>query len=227
MSAASPTVQRNGKQVKNPHHTGLTPIVVHRLKFYGDADRLRFAMEFQEKERKVKQPKPDVYGRTIKAMCDKFGIAESTAHKDMGGLRAYRQAKFHADLPTIAGRLYEDLQRLSAKAEAGKEWTAAVMAQREIAKLTGAYAPVKLDVDVQHTVHEGPTVQQQLRAMLVVLSPEARAGLELALSEMERAKSEGRFQLTAGDDDECDEPPADDGDSSDEDVEDAELDDPK
>lgn len=198
MSVPLPTNHRRGKQVPNSSHTGIAPVVVHRLKFYGDADRLRFAMEFQEKQRRLKVPKVDVYGLTVAAMCKKFGIAESTAHKDMGGLRAYRQAKFHAELPTIASRTYENLQRLSQKAEADKQYLAAISAEREIAKLTGIYAPIKLEV--QHSV--GESLQVQLAKMSEVLSKEQRAQLEGILATWEIAEREGRLQLASGDEDE-------------------------
>lgn len=214
MMNPSETVKRNGKQVANTRHVVGKPVIVHRMKYYGDPERLRWAMDFQERKRKLKVPDVDIYGLTVREMCKRFGIAESTAAKEMGGLRAYRQAKFLAELETNTGRLYDDLQRIAQKAEADKQYQAAVAAHREIAKITGAYAPLRVDADI--TVHQGPSVQDQLRAVLGVLSKEGRAGLELALAEIERAKAEGRLQLPSGDGDEAPDQPADD-------VEDAEL----
>jgi hypothetical protein len=182
----------------------MKPVVVHRLKYYGNPERLKWAMEFEERKRRLKVPCTDIHSLTVAALQRQFGIAEHTAQRDLAGLRAYRQAVFAQELVTSTSRLYNDLRRIAQKAEAEKQYQAAVAAHREIARITGAYAA--LQVQVEHTVTHGPDVQQQLRAIMGALTPEQRAAGEVFLAGIEQAKQEGRLQLPSGDEDDDEAP---------------------
>lgn len=216
MRIAQPIHQRNGKQVPNPHHLATKPVVVHRLKFYGDPDRLRWIMKWTEKERRLKNPAPDSHGRAVQAICKQFGVSEASANKDLAGLRAYRHAQFAAELPTYASMAYQTLRRIGDKAEAAGDYAAAVSAQDKLLKLTGAYAPMK--VDIEHTVNDGPTIQQQLAAMLGVLDHRDQVDLERILAKFEQAKQDGRLQLPSGDDEDDEQEPEEVDDADDAEV---------
>jgi hypothetical protein len=171
---------------------------VYGLRHYGNPVHIRFAMKFQDQDRKKKNPQADLYGRTVSAIVAKFNCSESLAKKSIMGWYAYRMACFANEVPTIAGKLVEDLERIAAKAEAAKDFSASVSALKEVAKIAGIYAPLK--VEVEH--HAGPSAESQLRAMLAVMDERDKADMERILGNLERAKTEGRLQLPSGDDDE-------------------------
>lgn len=171
---------------------------VYGLRHYGNPDHIRFAIKFQAKQRKAKEPIADLYGRTASAIAKQFGCSESLAKKSIQGWYAYRMACFANEVPTIAGKLVEDLERVAAKAEAAKDFSASVSALKEVAKIAGIYAPLK--VEVEH--HAGPSAESQLRAMLAVMDERDKADMERILGNLEKAKTEGRLQLPSGYEDE-------------------------
>lgn len=197
----APMITLNGKPSPNPRYNPLTQIPkVYGLAHYGNVEHIRFAMKFQEQDRKLKNPQANRYGRTVDAICKQFNCGPDSARNAVAALVAYRMACFTAELPGATAELVDDFRRIAQKAELEKDYSNAISARREIGKIVGIYAPLLVEVKA----HSKPqtSLQDQLRAVIDVLSPQARAGLELALGELETARLEGRLKLASGDDEE-------------------------
>jgi hypothetical protein len=196
-----PTKRGNkGKEIPNPKYAGPYADVpsAYGIRHNGNPEHVAFAIDFQAKDRAAKNPYGGLYTRTVEALVKEFHCSVSTAFKALAALRVIRVAVMVDKIPGYAADLIEQWQEIADEAQQAKDFGPAVAALREVAKVTGVYAPKK--IEVEHTA--GPTVQTQLRSILDVLSPQGRAGLELALAELEQARLSGRLVLA---------PPADDG----------------
>lgn len=196
-----PTLVIKGRPQPNPHYNPMADVPkLYGLTHYGNPEHIRFAMKFQEKDRKLKNPQANRHARTVAAVMKQFGVSDSAARQAIAGLIAYRMACFTAELPGATAELVDDFRRIAQKAELEKDYGNAISARREIGKIVGIYAPLLVEVKA----HSKPqtSLQDQLRAVIDVLSPQARAGLELALGELETARLEGRLKLTSGEDEE-------------------------
>lgn len=194
-----PLITHHGKLVPNPA-AGATIIAgkptVKPLYYYGNVEHIRYVLKFTTRDRRGRNPQPNRYSRTVDAVVKTFGCSESSAKAAIAGLAAYRSDVFAVEAPAELVELVEDFRRIAAKAEAASDWTAAIAARREVGKLLGCYAPVKVDV----THSQAAPVQTTLRQVMEALPPEKARQLEGVLEEWERAKADGRLVLEAGDD---------------------------
>lgn len=186
------------------------------MKWYGNVDHIAFVIKFQERDRKARHPQPNRYGRTVAAVVREFGCAEGSAKAAIAGLAAYRMDVLATTQPAETAALLEDFRRLAEKAEQSGDLKEARQNRREIGKICGSYAPIKVEVSPGLAL-PATNIQHQLQAMYAVLDERDRADLERILGNVERAKLEGRLQLPSGDDDE----PAPPDDEDDEPVADA------
>lgn len=195
------TITRHGKPVPNPAagasaHAGKPTI--KPLQWYGNVEHIRFVLDFYTKERRKKVQVPNRYARTVDALMQAFAIGEAAAKNAIAALAAYRADVFQVNAPAEVAELADDFRRIADKAEAAKDWHAAIAARRELGKLVGAYSPVKVDI----THHEAPTpVADQLGEVFAALSPESQGKLEHVLGEIEQArqaKEAARLQLVGG-----------------------------
>jgi hypothetical protein len=163
------------------------------LRYYGNPEHIQFAVDFDRRDRARRRPQAGRYGRTVEAIVKQFRCSESHAKRAIAAIRAYRMDVLADQLPGMVADLVEQWQEIADDAREAGEFTPAVAALREIGKVAGVYAPVK----VEHEHDAGPTLQMQLAALIDVLSPAGQAALELVLTEFEAAKAAGRLLLPA------------------------------
>lgn len=195
-----PTVKdRQGRTVPNRAAGGGGLVHAPRargLRHYGNPEHIRFAVDFDQRDRTRRKPQAGRYGRTVEAIVKQFRCSESHAKRAIAAMRAYRMDVLADQLPGMVADLVEQWQEIADDARAAGEFTPAVAALREIGKVAGVYAPMK----VEHEHDAAPTLQLQLAALIDVLSPAGQAALELVLTEFEAAKAAGRLMLPAADD---------------------------
>lgn len=197
-----PTVKRNGTLVGPNPRAGLSrpgAPQVGPLKQYGNAEQLLWLMDYEIKraKRDAKLGLGGRHQRTLLAIQERFDVGPGRAEAIVAGLRAYRRDVFATKAPELAATMVDRFEEVAADALRDRDHRARAMALREIARIVGAYAPVQVEVAVK----AGPSMADQLEAAYAILSPEARRGLELALTEIEQAQRDGRLQLKSGDDD--------------------------
>lgn len=145
---------------------------------------------------------------TIRIIVAKFGIHRATAWKDLTKAKALIALELDA-IGTRAAearrneRIADKAEELAAKAATDGDFIgaatlhrAAVAASREIARLTGAHAPTKLEVTHTGTVE----VDVRIDAVLSVLDEADLAALRVISEKIEAAKADGRIAAPAADD---------------------------
>lgn len=147
------------------------------------------------------------YSRVRTQLMKLYGCSHPTAERAIAEGKVIFLERWRADLPEKRDRLALQLQAI-ADAHQAEQPQAAIAALREIGRLHGLYAPIK--VGVTH----GAEPALQLDAILGVLDSAGHAALQVVLAQIEAAKTQGRLAL----------PPGPDG--ARDDIEDAELVDP-
>ncbi len=160
------------------------------LSKYGNADLIQAALEAWMDDIDSGAPTRSRYTRVRDRLVREQRCSHDAAEDAIRGGRRYNADTFASELTVRVAEISDQLQRIADDNQQNEPATA-VAALRELGKLNGLYAAKQ--VRVEHA--EAPTVQTQLRAVLDVLSPQARAGLELALGEIEAAKANGRLAL--------------------------------
>lgn len=148
------------------------------------------------------------YTRVRTALMKVHGCSKPSAERAIAEGKVIFLERWRADLPEKRDRLALQLQAI-ADAHQAERPHAAIAALREIGRLHGLYAPIKI-ADAR-----GTEAALQLDAILGILDDDGRAALEVLQAQIDRAKSEGRLALP---------PPA--GGATEPAIEDAEIVDP-
>lgn len=162
------------------------------LKAYGQPEQIAFAIDFELADAESGRPYAGRYTRTAKAICDRFGCHRSTAFHAMAAARAYRMDQLADRMPSIAADLIDQWQEIADKATrrgAPGDYGAAVASLREIGKVAGVYAPIK--VEVEHT--ERVEVALEIDVTLSVLDENDHAALRKIAEKIEAARAAGRL----------------------------------
>lgn len=163
---------------------------VYGLSKYGNPDVLRFIADYQDKDAKAGNRLALRYTRTLEATLTKFKCSESYAAAQIRALRAYRMDCLADELPGMTVEAVDELRRIAAKAEKAGFYFAAIRAIVERMRLIGAYRGEQGQPEPV-----GPTLKDQLGAVMGVLPPPMRRHLEEILLTVEQAATDGRLKL--------------------------------
>jgi hypothetical protein len=171
------------------------------MKAYGTVEHIEYAIDFEREDRESGTQSTLRYNRTYKAIMKRFRCSESAAKRAIAAARAWRMDLMADRLPTITADLIDQLHEVADRAMfRGKpgDYGAAVAALREIGKIAGVYAPIK--VEVEHTGHI--EVALEIDATLSVLNEEDHAALRKIAEKIETARIAGLLPALVEDDEE-------------------------
>lgn len=120
------------------------------------------------------------YSQVKTALIEQFAVAKSTAEQDIQDAQKLIAAELESERPYMLARLVNGLQRVIEGAEADRDWSAAVAANRQIAKLYGLEAPIAVNV-----AQVSPEQQAMLSALMMT-PHERRQRIEELRAEDER-----------------------------------------
>lgn len=125
------------------------------------------------------------FAELVADLMTQFGIARTAACSDIRAAREQLMADAAAERPAIRAMATLQFKEIANLARQARQYTAAVAAWREIARLHGAYEPDKITIV--------PSDALELGAIIGVLSPSGKAALDVLLEDIERARAAGQL----------------------------------
>ncbi len=129
----------------------------------------------------------------------KFKVSKATAERDIAQADALIADDAAVERPMLRIIETRRLQRVAAKAETDKQYSAVASLSREVAKINGLHAPKKIEVS------QKVTVSMRITSLVGVLDARGIAALEIVQEQIEAARQRGVLPVaTEGDRDDGD-----------------------